>query len=176
MSCFTNSDLCFSPRIIPALVPISQPDCGFDPCQRFDPCRCVQCVPCQPVCNPGAPSYAFYFTSAPQVLAANQPVFFTAGGSTPDISLSGGSLLFANPGVYLIHDTISLAAPVTSGLAVSLNLNGVAIPGSVVLTTTDTGYSGQAIVAVPAGAVVSLSVSGASTVSSASITAVRISC
>lgn len=189
MSCFSCNDPCSCSRVIPALIPISpdpcfsRPDpccCRPDPCPRPDPCcRCVQCIPCPPsppVCDPCIPSYAYYFTVAAQPLVAGQSVAFGAGSSTPDIVLSGGNLLFNAPGVYLIDFGFSLVPPVTAGIAVSLTLNGVPVPGASIVTTTDTGYSGRAIVTVPAGGVLALVVSGAVTVSSASITAVRIAC
>ena len=102
---------------------------------------------------------------------------FGAGSATSDIVLSGGSLLFSAPGVYLIDFGFSLVPPVTAGITVSLTLNGVPVPGASFVTTTDTGYNGRAVVAVPAGGVLALTaVNGAVTVGSASITAVRITC
>ncbi|WP_411676411.1 BclA C-terminal domain-containing protein [Caproicibacter sp.] len=166
MSCFNCSDPCSCNRIFPAFLPISR-----DPYQ----CQCCQCVPCPPVCDLRVPSYAFYYTTASQAVAAGAPVVFGTGSSTPDIVLSGGNLLFTRPGVYLIQYHISVTAPI-AGVTLGLALNGVPVAGSAAITTTDTHYSGQAIVSVPAGGVVSLTVSGASTISSASITAVRISC
>ena len=205
MSCFSCNDPCSCSRVIPALIPISRPDPCFcpdpcrrpdpcfcpdpchrpdpcfcpDPCHRPDPCRCVQCIPCPPfppVCDPRIPSYAYFFTVATQPLVAGQSVAFGTGTSTPDIVLSGGNLLFTTPGVYLIDFGFSLVPPVTAGIAVNLTLNGVPVPGASIVTTTDTGYSGRAIVTVPAGGVLALTVAGAVTVASASITAVRIAC
>lgn len=192
MSCFSCNDPCSCARVIPALIPISpdpcfsrpdpcfhcpDPCCRPDPCPRPDPCcRCVQCVPCPPVCDPCTPSYAYYFTVAAQPLVPGQSVAFGTGSSTPDIVLSGGNLVFNAPGVYLIDFGFSLVPPVTAGITVSLTLNGVPVPGASIVTTTDTGYSGRAIVTVPAGGVLALVAGGAVTVSSASITAVRIAC
>ncbi|QAT51046.1 hypothetical protein EQM14_15425 [Caproiciproducens sp. NJN-50] len=173
MSCFSYNDLNPCHRVIPAFVPIQPccPCCPPDPCP---PCPCP-CPPTPPVCDPRVPSYAFYYTTASQAVAAGNGVVFGAGSSTPDIVLSNGALLFSKPGIYLIQYQISLTAPV-AGTTISLSLNGFQVAGSTVVTTTDTGYSGQAIVSVPAGGIVSLTVSAASTVSFASITAVRISC
>lgn len=171
MSCYSCSDLCSCNRVIPALVPINP--CQSQCCQPC--CQCCQCVPCPPVCDPRVPSYAFYFTTASQTVVAGQSVLFGAGSATSDIVLSSGNLLFSKPGIYLIQYHISFTAP-AAGVTVSLALNGVPIAGSTAVTTTDTDYSGQAIVSVPAGGVVSLTVSGTSTVASASISAVRISC
>jgi len=180
LSCFSYNDLNPCQRVIPAFVPI-QPCCPSDPCppRPCPPCPCPP-YPCPypptpPVCDPRTPSYAFYYTTASQAVAAGNGVVFGAGSSTPDISLSNGNLLFAKPGIYLIQYKTSITAPV-AGTTISLSLNGFQVAGTTVVTTTDTGYSGQAIVNISAGGLVSLKVSAATTVAFASITAVRISC
>jgi hypothetical protein len=105
-------------------------------------------------------------------------VTFGAGSSTSDIVNNGNSLSFTKSGVYLIQYEFAIDISSTPAVgSVSLTLNGVPISGS---TTTINGsdwtYSGQAIVTVPAGGLVSLTSSVAETVGFASITATRISC
>lgn len=181
MSCYSYNDLCSCSRTVPAFVPIQQnccPPCP-DPCHPCPPCPpcpdpCHPCPPCPPPYDRRIPSYAFYYTNASQNVAAGQPVVFSAGSSTSDIVLSGGNLLFNRPGIYLIQYKIAFTGPAAS-TTVSLALNGVPVAGSsAVTTTTDTEYSGQAIACVPSGGIVSLTVSAASVIASASITAVRI--
>ena len=67
-----------------------------------------------------------------------------------DVTLSGGSLVFATAGTYKITFMFATTV-VTAASTVSLYLNGVLVPGSTVAVPDVNFYSGQAIVTVTAG-------------------------
>lgn len=149
-----------------------QPYCC--PCPPPPPSRCATWPQVLPPRYPSGcccPSYAYYYLTAAQTLAAAGQINFTTGSSSPDISLSGGALLFARPGIYKIIYTLVA----TSGTpTVQLTLNGTAVPGSAVTLVGTGAYTGQAVVTVYPGQTLALTSSAAVTISSASITATRI--
>lgn len=123
-------------------------------------------LPPAPPVDPCPPLPGNFVSAAPLTVAAGGSIPLTANGTAAGYTVENGAVQIRNAGTYYLSYTVSVPAETALTTTITPVLNGVSLPAGavsldVVETDTPTAASGQTVFIADAGAVLTLSSSGA---------------